>query len=139
MQLQPTSSLPRTSILKRAPSFEQLAAHSCRAFCTRAGKASYTRLTLSSVVNEPRLILIAALASSGDTPIATRTCDGLMLPLLQAEPPEHAIPLRSSAINSDSLSVPGAETLRTCGARVVLRPWTTASGTRSRIADSSLS
>ena len=55
---------------------------------------------------------IAELPRSGRTPIAERTCDGATLPLWQAEPAEQAIPSRSSAISSDSGSIPGIETER---------------------------
>ena len=74
---------------------------------------------------------MAALPSSGDTPIAPSTCEGVMLPLWHAEPLEQATPCRSSAISIDSLSVPGTERLSMCGARGAPRPCTTASGTRS--------
>ena len=58
----------------------------------------------------------------GRTPIASRTCDGETLPLWHADPPEAAIPRRSSAISRDSLSVPGTEMLEIWGARVAPRP-----------------
>src|SRR5262245_8757454 len=50
------------------------------AFSTSAGKTSATRSMHSSVVSEPRLMRIADDASSGSTPIAANTCDGVMLP-----------------------------------------------------------
>src|SRR2546423_11592870 len=53
----------------------------CLALATRAGKTSITRSMHSSVVSEPRLMRTAALARSGRTPSALRTCDGVTLPL----------------------------------------------------------
>ena len=46
-----------------------------------AGKSSTTRVTHSGVVSDPTLIRTAAIASSGLTPIAMSTCDGVTLPL----------------------------------------------------------
>src|SRR5688572_14978628 len=104
-----------------------------RAFATRVGNTSRTRSIHSSVVRAPRLSRIAALARSGRTPSAVSTCEGLILPLWQADPPEAAIPLRSSAMSSDSLSVPGTDRLSMCGARRAPCPWITTSGTRAVI------
>src|SRR5205823_14166500 len=53
----------------------------CLALATRAGKTSITRSMHSSVVSTPRLMRTAALASSGRTPIALRTWEGVTLPL----------------------------------------------------------
>src|SRR6266516_1703274 len=52
-----------------------------RARSTSAGNTSATRSTSLSVLSAPRLMRIAADASSGFTPIALNTCDGLTLPL----------------------------------------------------------
>ena len=57
------------------------AAASWRALVTREGNTSRTRSMQASVVRVPRLMRIAALASSGPTPSAVSTCEGLILPL----------------------------------------------------------
>src|SRR6185437_15242063 len=103
-----------------------------RALATSAGKSSAMRSMHSSVVRAPRLMRTADTARSRGTPNAARTCDGSTLPLVHAEPDEHATPARSRAMSMDSLSVPGTDTLKMCGARGPPPPFTTASGMRAR-------
>ena len=77
-----------------------------------------------------KLMRTAPTASSRGTPIAASTCDGSTLPLWHAEPDEQATPDMSSASSIDSLSVPGTEMFRMCGARGAPAACTTASGIR---------
>src|SRR6266704_1572350 len=114
-------------------------ADSCLTFSTIFGSAPITASTSSAVFSLPNEKRSAATPSSGGTPIAVSTCDGSTAPVLQAEPEEQAIPARSRCINSASLSVPGRDTLDTCGARGARAAWTTASGTTASTRRSSSS
>ena len=76
---------------------------SARTLSARAGKTSATRSMHASVVSEPRLMRIAALAMSARMPSASSTCDARRcFPLWHAEPPEQAIPWRSSATSAST-------------------------------------
>ena len=59
-------------------------------------------------------------ASDRGTPMAVRTCDGSVAPVVQAEPPEAATPCRSRCISIASASAPGTATLSTCGRAAAL-------------------
>src|SRR5256712_11720442 len=88
-----------------------------RTFWTILGSTATVASTSSSVFSLPNENRSAATPRSRGTPIAVRTCDGSTAPVEQAEPEEQAIPARSRCIRSASLSVPGIDTLVTCGAR----------------------
>src|SRR5207245_5732495 len=102
---------------------EDALAHRCKTadraltFSTLFGRAAMSASTSSSVFSLPNENRSAATPRSRGTPIAVRTCDGSTAPVEQAEPDEQAMPARSRCIRSASLSVPGIDTLVTCGAR----------------------
>src|SRR5437899_2820133 len=98
-------------------------------FSTIFGRAAMTVSMSSSVFSLPNENRSAATPRSRGTPIAVRTCDGSTAPVEQAEPDEQAIPARARCIRSASLSVPGIDTLVTCGARRPFAALITASGT----------
>ncbi len=97
------------------------------------------RSTSSAVFSRPNEKRSAAMPRSGGTPIAVSTWEGSTAPVLHADPDEQATPARSKCISSASLSVPGIDTLDTCGARSVCQPLITASGTTARMRRSSSS
>src|SRR5439155_618765 len=114
---------------------EDALAHRCKTadraltFSTIFGRAPITVSMSSGVFSLPNENRSAATPRSRGTPIAVRTCDGSTAPVEQAEPEEQAIPARSRGIRRASLSVPGIDTLVTCGARRPFAALITASGT----------
>src|SRR5437667_2597162 len=114
---------------------ENALAHRCKTadraltFSTIFGRAAMSASTSCSVFSLPNENRSAATPRSRGTPIAVRTCDGSTAPVEQAEPDEQAMPARSRCIRSASLSVPGIDTLVTCGARRPFAALITASGT----------
>ena len=83
-----------------------------------------------SVEKEKRTLLRP---KSGERPMAERTWLGSRLPLVQAEPPEQAIPARSSRMSRLSPSTPGKEKWALPGRRRVGWPFSRASGTADNI------
>ena len=73
--------------------------------------------------NEKR---IAELATFGDAPMASKTCDAMTEPTMQAEPLEAQTPSRSSAIRIVSELKPGKLTFSVLASRSVSLPfcWT---------------
>src|SRR5207245_1798680 len=100
-----------------------------RTFSTMRGSAAATASTSSMVLSFPNENRSAATPSSRGTPMAVSTCEGSTAPVEQADPEEQAIPARSRCISNASLSVPGIDTLETCGARGPRAALITASGT----------
>ena len=64
------------------------------------------------------------------SPMARSTCDGSSVPDEQAEPVDTAMPSRSSAISSDSASMPSKLMFVVFGTRGSRAPLTAVPGTR---------
>ena len=77
----------------------------------------------------PKLNLIEPWASSGPSPVATRTWEGSRLPEAQAEPVEASIPNKSKCNRIASPSAPGKETLKVLGIKKSWEPFILILGT----------
>ena len=88
---------------------------------------------LGRIVVTERESHAALCVSACDRPSASRTWEGSTAPLEQAEPLDTQKPFRSSAITSDSPSMPSKQRFVVFGARSASAPLTLTSGTRSRM------
>ena len=94
-------------------------------------QAVIKRSMSDSVVVGPRLTRTAPRASSCETPIAARTCDGWTLPEEQAAPEDTATPARSKAMTAVSAFTPGKANRVVFGNLSLPAPKITAAGERS--------
>ena len=77
----------------------------------------------SFVLKSPNVKRIAPFANSLGKPIAVRTCDGLLSPEEQAEPPDAQMPISSSLYNSSVASWPSKLILIFPGNRFSIVPF----------------
>ena len=92
--------------------------------------AERVRLLASAVVHLPSERRMAERARSIDRPIASKTCEALTDPTMQAEPLEAQIPSKSSAISIVSDSIPIKLTFSVLVSRRTGSPFCCASGKR---------
>src|SRR3989449_8691707 len=119
----------RRALVRRSAHHRCNTADSCRTLSTIFGSAPMTVSTSSAALSLPNENRSAATPSSRGTAIAVSTCDGSTAPVEQAEPEEQALPAGSQCISVAPHSVPGIDTLVTCGARRPCAALITASGT----------
>src|SRR6185369_9369991 len=132
---QPRNCRPRHSWqpLIDSQTCETYAGDNRRRCATEELTASISRSTCSAVFDRPREKRRLDLAFCAGRPMAVSTWDGSTAPLEQADPLDTANPFRSSAITSDSPSIPSKHQFVVVGERNSLLPLMETSETPSRI------